>query len=605
MRHLKFFVSNFLYWLLVFASSRVVFFLFQWNQAIELSGNNLWGSFWHGLQMDASFAGYISLAVALVITFAACFSAKQTARILNWLTAILLFIHASLTIADGELFKAWGFRLDNTAFLYLKNPDEAMASVPLLRLIFLLFLIPLLFWIWWKAYRMGVDRFLPKEKRAAWWNAPIFLCLGGMCIIPMRGGFDTATMNHGMVFFSSSSIANQAALNMPWNLMFSVANQNMFKKYEFMPDAEAERLAVDLWNEPDRSKNEVLNTKRPNIIIVLMESFSSLMIEKLGGQKGITPRFDAMTEEGLLFTNLYADGFRTERGLVAILSGYPSQTVKSVIRSNSRLNKLPMLAKDFKKQGYATAFYYGGDINFVNTRSYVVTAGFQRYTEKSDYPDAPKFNWGAHDEAVFEKMIQDLDQEKEPFFYSALTMSNHEPHTVPIPTVFEDRTWENSMYYADQCMGNFIDTAKKKSWWKNTLIIFVADHGVRFNYPNYDPNAFKIPMLWMGGALTTKNKKIETIGNQRDIATTLLTQLGMKTQSYKFSKNLLNQTKPGYALYTFVDGFGFIQKNTTVIFDNTTQSVVCQSDTNTKSLAKAQALFQLMNNDFLNLEKQK
>ena len=262
-----------------------------------------------------------------------------------------------------------------------------------------------------------------------------------------------------------------------------------------------------------------------------------------------------------------------------------------------------MLARDFKQQGYRTAFYYGGDINFVNTRGYVLTAGFERYTDKSDFPEAPKFSWGAHDEAVYRKMLDDLDTVNTSFFYSILTLSNHEPHIVSIPNVSEDNGWLNSVYYADKCIGDFVDEAKTKPWWANTLLIFVADHGIRFvsGLPNYDEHAFQIPMLWVGGALNVHNMRVDKLGSQRDIAATLLSQLGMTTTAYKFSDNLLNPDKSNFAFYTYKNGFGFVKDSTVVVFDNDVQNMVRELNSDSTSVKQAKALFQVMNDDFLGL----
>ncbi|MDR2907951.1 MAG: LTA synthase family protein [Bacteroidales bacterium] len=593
--------------MLAFAVSRLVFYLFQWRDLHLLSASDIAGSFLHGAHMDASFAGYIALAMAVIILLTACFSAKGTRVIAGGLTGILLLVQALLTVADAELFKAWGFRLDATPLMYMKNPSGALASTPIGHTILLIGLGVILFigfaWIFYR----WVYGLLPKEGRAVWWNAPVFLLLGGCCILPMRGGLDTSPMNQGTVFFSSKPLANQAALNMLWNVMFSVIAQSELKTYTFMPDEDAKHLAGGLLVETETSTVQVLNTPRPNVIVIIMESFSSPLIERLGGEKGVTPRFNAMIDDGLLFSHIYADGHRTERGLVAVLSGYPSQSnAMPVIQNNSKLAKIPMLSNDFRQQGYTTAFYYGGDISFVNTRSYVLT-GFQRYTDKSNYPNAPGFSWGAHDEAIFEKILNDLDTVQTPFFYSVMTLSNHQPHTIPIPPVFEDSGpyagFKNSAYYADKCMGDFVDAARTKSWWDNTLLIFVADHGIRFvsSLPHYDEHNYRIPMLWLGGALNAHGMTVDKLGSQRDIANTLLTQLGMPATAYKFSKNLLNKEAPNFAFYTYNDGFGFVKDSSVVVYDNAAQCVVMEQNADSTALKQGQALLQILNNDFLGL----
>jgi phosphoglycerol transferase MdoB-like AlkP superfamily enzyme len=521
----------------------------------------------------------------------------------------MLFAITILSVVDVELFRHWGFRLDTTPLLYLKNPKEALTSIPISRSILLIILGIAWYAMVLNIFSKVVYPLFDMKGRAGLLVTPFFLILAAACILPIRGSLGTAPMNHAFVFFSNQSLANQAAINMPWNLMHALTHMDRLKEYKFMPNEEAELIANSYLNSPNCEQVQVMNTDRPNVIIVVLESFSAFIVESLGGDPRVTPNLNELAKEGILFSNFYADGYRTERGLVAVASGYPAQPVMPVISINSKVQKLPSIAKELLKEGYGTAFYYGGDINFVNTRGYVLSAGYQRYTTRSEFTKKQEegTTWGAHDEYVYERMLKDLDTVSTPFFYTFLTLSSHEPYGVPMPTAIEGTSEEdkfkNSAYYADKCLGDFINRAKQKIWWDNTVVIFVADHGKRnsYNLANYDPRIYHIPMVWVGGALKKQNLVVDKLGSQRDIATTLLSQMRIPTKQFKFSKNMFNLCEPSYAMYVYKGGFGFLKDSTTVVYSNDVNGVIQEQNADSLDVIHAKALFQLFNEDFLGL----
>jgi len=161
---------------------------------------------------------------------------------------------------------------------------------------------------------------------------------------------------------------------------------------------------------------------------------------------------------------------------------------------------------------------------------------------------------------------------KEPFFNVVLTLSSHEPFDVPMDPVFPGNDnmtkYKNSVYYTDRALGSYLDWAKGTDWWKNTLVILVADHGCRITSDmlNYSQEIFKIPMLWIGGALSRKGINIDKLGSQVDIPITLLNQIEI-SGSFPFAKDLLSNETNSFAFYTYNEGFGFITDSSTVVYD--------------------------------------
>ncbi|MDX5396682.1 MAG: LTA synthase family protein, partial [Hymenobacteraceae bacterium] len=345
--------------------------------------------------------------------------------------------------------------------------------------------------------------------------------------------------------------------------------------YNYLPEEEANARVAELYEQPQAAPLQVLNQPKPNVLFVILESYTAKMVGCMGGAEGVTPALDALAKNGILFDNIYSSGDRSEKGLVALLSGYPVQTTTSIIKTPKKTEQLPHLAEVFKQNGYSTSFYYGGELAFANIKSYLLNAGYERLISKYDFPEESyNSKWGVHDHVLLERLMQDLSQEQKPFFSTVFTLSSHEPYEVPIQAKFpgadEATLFQNSCYYTDQAVGDFMEEAQKQPWWDNTLVVLVADHGHALpTYdPNYAPTKFRIPLIFTGGALTVRDTTIHTLGSQTDIATTLLTQLNLPHEQFKWGKNLLNPQAKPFAFYVFNDGFGWVTKEGVVTFDN-------------------------------------
>jgi phosphoglycerol transferase MdoB-like AlkP superfamily enzyme len=181
--------------------------------------------------------------------------------------------------------------------------------------------------------------------------------------------------------------------------------------------------------------------------------------------------------------------------------------------------------------------------------------------------------WGAHDGVVMRKLQQDLANQKSPFFKTWLTLSSHEPYETPVESIIKGSDNEslflNSLHYTDTVVSEFIEHCKKLPFWKNTLIIIVADHGHRLPASQNKINDFKIPMLWLGGALSRPSETIATTSSQIDLPATLTKQLGMQDEKFTWSKNILAYNSHPWADFSFNNGFGWVKnKKNYFIYDN-------------------------------------
>ena len=401
-----------------------------------------------------------------------------------------------------------------------------------------------------------------------------------------------APLNQGDVYFCQNDFANQSALNEVWNFSFSALSKSYIKTnpYLFFDRPVAEGLIAPLYaTPPDPAAPRILTVERPNIILILWESLTAKAVESLGGRPGITPELHALEKEGILFTRCYSSGSRSGDGVAAILSGYPSQPGgHHIIKDPRKTSKLPAISRGLKPSGYTSFFCYGGDLSFDSMRSYLTNAGFDRIIGDSDFPRADLTSkWGAYDHVVAKRFTKELETLRPPYFAVLYTTSSHEPFTVPVPTAIpgsdEDSRFLNSVHYADKVVGDFIRALKKTPGYRNTLVIIIADHGAirPGNTPGYDPLKFHIPMLWLGGAVSARDSLVNKVCSQTDLAATLLRQMGLSAQEYRWSKDALNPRTPSFAEYVFNDGFGYMTDKGSLVFNNTSKALIRMDSTMT------------------------
>jgi phosphoglycerol transferase MdoB-like AlkP superfamily enzyme len=549
----------------------------------ELSVMEMFLVFANGIRMDFSMAGYYSLFPGLLLSLGFSLTGRQIWPIWIGYQALVLFVTTFIITVDFELYKHWGFRMDATPLMYVGK--EAAGSGDFWQTIFLVCYWLVMFsasiFAFYKYFKKRIVRLPP----ISWRSLPVILFATALFIIPIRGSFGVAPMNSGFVYFHDSKMfANHSAVNVVWNFLYAVQKMNKLKYADNFFDKEKTEQYFDRLIASSDSTTKFLKTDRPNVMIIVMESFTSGFIEALGGLPGVTPQFNALVKEGILFDRFYSSGDRTDKGIVAILNGYPSQPLTSIIKEPRRTKSLPFLNIKFKEAGYRTEFTYGYNINYANFNSYLIHADFDHVTHSADFPqELNTSKWGVHDEFVFEKFFEESEQVATPFFKIMMTQSSHEPFDVPMETVIQGQDeisqFLNSAYYADKHLGIFIEKAKKTSWWDNTLLIITADHG--HLYPNNpgvsNPDRFKIPMLWLGGALNASDTIIHSVSCQTDIPNTILAQFGMDADEFKFGQDILGNNYNPFAVYLYNNGFGMIKPDRLFVYDNVSNSIIQQS----------------------------
>ena len=588
--------------LLIFILQKPLFMLY--NGAIEkgFGFTDFLHVMIHGASLDAAMTGYLTAFPFLFILISIWFQRFPLKKILWGYYVLIATLVSVIFVVDMGLYPFWGFKLDASIFLYIDSPKEALASVSpgfiLLRILAILVLIILNTWILLKITPSVLT--LVRTRLA---GTGIMLLIGGVLFIIIRGGVTESTSNVGQVYFSSEQFLNHSAVNPDFSLLSSMGkSQDFASEFNFFEEGKRAELFDGLYPSTDGdSIMEVLNTKRPNILVILMESYGGTFIEPLGGLPDVAPHFNRLTEEGVFFTNCYANSFRTDRGTVCTFSGYLGLPTASVMKIPAKSRTLPSIAEELVKAGYKTDFLYGGDINFTNMKSYLLSKGYQRLTADKDFSLAEQTSnaWGVNDDITFEHLYNQLKDRKEtPWHTTFLTLSSHEPFEVPYHRL--DEQIPNAFAFTDDCLGKFIEKLKHTPVWKDLLVICLPDHG--FYYPreglNTSPRFYHIPMLWLGGAVK-QPMKIDKIMNQADLAATLLGQLELDHSSFNFSRNVLGSdyTYP-FAFYSFNNGFAFRDSTGVTVVDNNSGNILLDEPAGTNDrIDKGKAILQSVYDD--------
>ena len=600
------FLTTYFLFVLLFVLQKPIFMAYYHDLYSNVSFADYFKVMWHGLPLDFSLAGYLTVIPGLILIASAWTASPVLRRIRQVYFGVVAFIMACIFIIDLGLYDFWGFRLDATPiFYFFSSPKDALASVS-----FWFILSGILAILIYAALLYGIFyRVLVREKKTL--KIPFLrlnvsltlLLLTAALFIPIRGGFTVSTMNLSKVYFSQDQRMNHAAINPAFSFMYSATHQTNFdKQYRFMDSKVADELFAEMTDKPVAATDSIpqlLNTRRPNIIFIILESFSTHLMETFGGHPNVAVNMDKFAKEGVLFSNFYANSFRTDRGLASIISAYPGQPSTSIMKYPEKTDKLPSIPRSLRNAGYDLAYYYGGDADFTNMRSYLVSSGIEKIVCDKDFPLSERTSkWGAHDHVLFQRLIKDIKEEKqqEPFLKVVQTSSSHEPFDVPFHRL--DDKGLNAFAYADSCVGDFVKQYRELPLWENTVFVLVPDHQGVYPHPIENPlDGQTIPLILIGGAIK-EPRVIDTYASQIDIAATLLSQLGLPHDEFTFSKDIMNAASPHFGYFTRPNFFGMVTPENQLVYNLEANAV--QLDEGTEkgaNLEKGKAFLQKLYDD--------
>lgn len=540
---------------------------------------------WHGAALDASTSAWLT-AIPLLLAFVSVWYRHFPFRkVLTPYYVIIILVSSFTFFSYIVMNNGGGMSQGSVSDLGFDTLKEAFGQSSgggiLLRLFGMIVLTAFVSFILYVVtpQKMPKINMLDAQLLNTLWIIP----LGGILYIIGRGGFGTQAISQADTAFSDDSFLNKVAIN-PVSCLFSFPKGDILE--ESAPsDLEQQQLSQQLkvlYPKSNAGTRYVLTTSRPNILLVVMPGFGSSFVKALGGKPDVAPNLNALSQKSVFFSRCFANGLTTDAGIQGILGGYPGTPDET----------MPTLPEALSKMGYKTDILYGGNLGKTGAEDYINKAGFQNVRSIESLPGTQNLGKSGdmNDAGMFDYLYDKLTQRtaKEPWFTTVLTPGQTDASFHR----FKDKIY-NTFAYTDDCIGTFIAKFKKHPQWKNTLIIFVADHGM--DYPRRgDKNVtrpFRIPMIWTGGAVSYP-MEYKKIMNQSDMVATLLAQMGISHKNFPLSRNILSTSyKEPFAFYRLDKGFGFSDNTGVSVYNTVSDKVVYEVYPNQERIKKGKAIF--------------
>ncbi len=603
-KRILFLTGTFVLTVLIFIGAKMAFMLCNIDSQ-QFSWVDMCNVLVHGLSLDLSTSLYV-FAFPLLFSLVTVWQPLPKGVLKVYFGIIALAMSLAF-VADTSLYNFWHFKLDASCLSYLETPTEAMASVTTGYLLVRFMMWFLLAWIIYYLYSLLIIKMLPSKP--LWSTLPqilaeivIYVLLIPVVVIGIRGGIGESTTNIGQVYFSQNQFLNHSAVNPVFSFFSSIGKSGDYiVSYNFFPEEENLAKTIKLYPRESVDSDTLLKTTRPNILIVVMESCGG-QFTSLGGHEEITPHLNALFDESVFFESCYANSWRTDKGMVSILSGYPAFPITSIMKIPEKSRKLPSIASTLRKEGYATSFLYGGDINFTNMRSYVMGTGYEQLRWRADFSkdEQNTAKWGVRDDVVFASLLEEIKQEKsDHWMKTVLTLSSHEPWDVPTK-VLDDEVY-NAFHYLDNCIGTFLDGLRQMPVWENLLVVILPDHGYRYKGIDETTRLYNhIPLIWTGGVIR-EPKRVRAVCSQSDLAATLLGQMQLDHSVFTFSRDVVSKNyEQAFALHTYNNGVTLIDSAGFMAYDIDAETIIAHEGENADSLLEvSRSILQLASHDLI------
>jgi phosphoglycerol transferase MdoB-like AlkP superfamily enzyme len=554
-------------------------------------------AFLSGLGRDCVVAIWLCLPLAFWLLVVPQRWYRARFRVLFWSGCLVFWlVEIFLLFVEYFFFEEFKSRFNTVAVDYLLYPQEVVGNIwvsyPVLPILGVCFVLaigwvlvarPLFSGLW-------ATPFAKSQKWLRWVGAlgavtgaltPLLLAafaLTGVWIAPLHLKGLHVSSNRAL-----NEIADNGALTFFRAALTHHLDYAAF--YKTLAQADAYERARHLlatpgakWAEAGRSirRHMAGDPTRPrlNVVLFLEESLGSEFWGSLGRPETLTPEMDKLAaQEGLLFTNIYASGNRTVRGMEGVLASFPPLPGDSIVKRDLSDN-VETLARVLKRDGYATVFLYGGRGAFDGMRSFALRNGYDRFVEQKHF-EHPTFTtvWGVCDEDLFSRAVEefrDLAKAGQPFFGTVLSVSNHKPYTYPkgrIPEDPDQRRGENAVKYSDYALGRFFRASRQESFWTNTIFVVVADHGARvYGSQSIPIHSYEIPLVITGPAAVKTPARIGQLGCSLDVAPTILGLVGRPYDSLFFGRDLLKcEPQEGRALLNHNRDIGLLAGDRLVV----------------------------------------
>jgi len=566
----------------VFVVSSVITRIFLFVKALpdlDLTPLLIAKIFGMGFLFDCVTFSYFSIPFALYAVFVPdrMFSWKPAARIVFFTVTYLMLFNLA---AEYVFFSEFGARYNFIAIDYLIYTTEVIRNIiesyPVGRISAGIFILNIFIYLLMRSY---IDQTCSTST-----NLTQRLKLGSVFVLLPLLAYLFVDLSWAAISFNN--YADELAENGIYNLFAAIRNSEL--DYDRFYVTKDNRTVMGRLREMLKDDDEVLLAcdnqgisrkimpekpeKKLNVIVIVEESMSAEFLGTFGNKSGLTPNLDRLAKESMLFTNFYATGTRTVRGLEAITLSTPPLPGESLIKRPGNEN-LFSWGEVMKTKGYDTKFIYGGHGYFDNMNYFFSHNGFSIVDESDFGGNEITFDnaWGVCDEDIFRKVIQEANKSyalRKPFFSIVMTISNHRPYTYPARKIdIPSGTGRNgSVKYADFAIGKLMEYARKQSWFDNTMFVIVADHCAgsarKYELPVHN---YQIPLIIYSPTHITP-KKVETMASQIDIAPTVLGLMNFSYDSKFIGRDIMDEDAgPQRAFISTYEKLGFLEDGKLVV----------------------------------------
>jgi phosphoglycerol transferase MdoB-like AlkP superfamily enzyme len=573
--------KHYLYLIAIFFIGRLSLFIWQFDRFSEVN-ESYWLSFVYGLKMDTILALALLFPVLFLLTLSPKFISKLVDKLVVYYYLIVLMLVVYVESATFPFFAQYDVRPNYLFVEYLEHIQEVSAMLIADYKLALLLTFVAMFIVAKGYLKNAKGRLLHSFELSYVKRVALLLPLLLIFVIGIRSSFGHRPANISDALYSSNRVLNEITKNSLYSVLYAIystKHESNVGRYGSMSidnaiDRVKRKLNIEsnhadyIFNRPIKTNFPQYNSK--NLVIFIQESVGAQFVESVGGEAGITPNFNRLSNEGLLFTDAYSNGTRSIRGLAGLVSGNFSVPGKGVLKRNKSQQDFFTMASLLKSHNYETIFLYGGESRFDNMKSWFSGNGFNRIIEQSDFID-PEYvgSWGVSDEDLVVRSNQEFKQyhkNNQKFAAVMFSTSNHAPFDYPQDKIdliegVKAKSVKNAIKYADHAIGKFIKLARQEDYYKDTIFVIVADHDVRVYGDDLVPiNRFHIPALILGGGITPG--KYEKIATQPDILATSLDLIGIDKLSHPIQgHSIFSDKKQNIALMQFNDYYALREDN--------------------------------------------
>lgn len=595
----------------IFITSRIALLFWQHSR---LNDGDIWPIISGAIRIDLSSIGYLATigVFILILHVVARPKTELFQRIFTLYGSCVVTVVVIVEASTPAFINQYDVRPNRLYIEYLDYPQEVFSMLVHGHLLAMLSTLLLASLTSVYSYRLLCRAFTqpPSLKKAS--NLPILMAALIICLFAARGTLNHRPLNPALVYFSQDSLINSLVLNSTYSVAFALKNMGNEKSASNLYGTMSRQKIIDTVKKASYRKQFVagniptlahnkpfVSGVKKNLVIILEESLGARFVGELGGLD-ITPELDKLYQQGWGFDNLYATGTRSVRGIEAITTGFTPSPSRSVVKLSKSQHNFFSLADVLSQEGYKTQFIYGGESHFDNMKSFFLGNGFNDIVD-INHIENPQFisSWGVSDEDLFnqaDKELTKLSNSTEPFFSLVFTSSNHDPFDIPqgkvsLPKGHNPENYKRDLAikYADYALGKFINKAKTRSYWENTVFLVVADHDVRvFGSEPVPLKSFHIPAVILNSDM--KSKRDPRLVSQIDLPVTLMSLLGIDQATPMLGFDLTKSYPVERAMMQYYDNFAYLENDRAVILMPNQQTSYWRYNKQTKIQEKNEQL---------------